>query len=181
MLDSRTEIRSPHDARHVPKGGRWETEIHDSRVSVSMQEQGATLRLFFDPDSAWTGEAPLLEVRLEPPAAGKFEPWQLMPQLPLYLQYAQASLAHKQHDVTAAIRALRQVNSTRRGLSDDFLWLVAKSYDALTAEGEPHPTKALARLHFVDKSTASRWVTAARARGYLPASEPDSLNKEVAR
>jgi hypothetical protein len=159
MDDRDTEIRSPH-ARTDP------------RVSVALHEQGATLIFFFDPATAWTGEAPLLEVRLIAPATGNFEPWALMKPLPHYLQYARASLAREQDDVVAALSALRKVNSTRRGLDDGFLRQVAHAYKALCTEGEPYPGKALADIHEVDKSTASRWISAARQRGYLPRLSP---------
>jgi hypothetical protein len=172
MLDRDTVIRDPHAATVTRSGGKRRVRVDDRRVSVAMQEQGATLTLFFEPELAWTGEAPLLELRLEPPASGKpFEPWRLVPRLPLHLQYARATLAHDHDNVTAALRALRQISSTRRGLSDDFLRLVAQAYTALVAEGEPHPIKALAEMQPVDKSTASRWVSAARERKFLPPAE----------
>jgi hypothetical protein len=168
MLDRDTIIRSPHAATVTRRGGKTHRETHDPRISVAVQERGATLTLFFDTDSAFTGEAPLLEIRLEPPASGQpFEPWRLMPRLPLYLQYARASLAHKNDDATGALRALRQITAAGRGLSDDFLRLVAESYKALVAEGEPYPVKALAEMQPVDKSTASRWIKEARARGFI--------------
>ena len=173
MLDRDTEIRHPHDSTVTRVGGRKRTRVDDPRVSVAMQEEGATLTLFFAAETAWSGDAPLLEVRLTPTAGGNFEPWRLMPNIPLHLQYARARLARKQNNVAAAMRALRQVSSTRRGLSDDFLRLVAQAYESLVAEGEPYPVKALAATHQADKSTASRWVTAARARGFLPASESE--------
>lgn len=162
-----TEVRVPHDATHIWEGGRVKTRIDDPRGSVRIEEDSATLLVFFEPEGIWTGKAPLLEVRLLPTAAGTFEPWRLMPRLPQYLQYARATLARD--DTTAAIRALRETNSTRRGLNDDFLKLVAQDYIALAAEGEPYPVKTIAENQPVDKSTASRWITAARARGFLPA------------
>ena len=167
MLDAKTEIRIPHDATKTRKNGRTETRIDDPRVSVTMHEQSAAITLFFDRDRALAGDAPLLEVRLSPAASGTFEPWKLMPQLPLYLRYARASLAGRDADVMAALRALRQVTSTRRGLSDDFLLLVAVAYDSLVAEKEPYPVKALAEMQQVTISAASRWIKAARQRGYL--------------
>jgi hypothetical protein len=160
-------VLSPHDATPIRKDGKTDWQIDDDRVSVTMQEESAALTLFFDPATAWGGEAPLLEVRLTPTAGGNFEPWRLLPRLPLHLQYARATLAHKRENVVAALRALQQVNTTRRGLSDDFLRLVAELYRALVAEGEQHPGKALAEMQHVDKSTASRWITAARRRGML--------------
>jgi hypothetical protein len=59
------------------------------------------------------------------------------------------------------MRALRRAGATRRGLSDEFYRLVA---DAIS--GKEHPVKVLAEMQQVDKSTASRWVSAARARGF---------------
>lgn len=132
-----------------------------------MHEQSAVITLFFHPESALAGDAPLLEVRLSPTAGDTFEPWKLMPQLPLYLRYARASLAGQHGDVMSALRALRQVTSTRRGLSDDFLRLVATAHDSLTAEGEPYPVKTLAEMQHVTISAASRWISAARQRGFL--------------
>jgi hypothetical protein len=167
MLDRDTVIRSPHDVTVTRKGGRTERQVHDPRVSVAIQEEGATLTLFFDADTAWSGDAPLLEIGLSPTASGEFEPWRLLPNLPLHLQYARASLARQHGDVDAALRALRKVSSTRRGLSDDFLRIVAQIYESLVTEGERYPVKALAKAQHVDVSTASRWVTAARDRGLL--------------
>lgn len=164
MLDGETEVRVPHAATKTRKG----TTIDDPRTSVAMHEQCATITLFFDPEKALAGTAPLLEVRLSPAAGGTFEPWKLMPQVPLYLRYARASLTHQDGDAMAALRALRQVTSTRRGLSDDFLRLVAQTYESLVAEGEPSPVKTLAELQQVTISATSRWISAARARGFLP-------------
>ncbi len=51
---------------------------------------------------------------------------------------------------------------------DDFLRLVAAEYRTLIGEGEKHPIKTLAERHRVDISAASRWVTKARDRRYIP-------------
>jgi hypothetical protein len=167
MLDRETVVNIPHDATVTRKGGRKQVQVDDPRVSVAMQEEGATLTLFFDADTALSGDAPLLEIRLSPAANGTFEPLRLLPNLPLHLQYARATLAHEYGDVHAALNALRQVSSTRRGLSDDFLRIVAQIYESLVTEGERYPVKALAKAQHVDVSTASRWITAARGRSLL--------------
>lgn len=170
MLDRDTVIRSPHKVVVKRQDGRTQRRVLDARVSVAMQEEGATLTLFFDPDADST-DAAVLEVRLSPPADGEFQPWRLLPNLPLHLQYARASLAWRKDDAGAALRALRQVSTTRRGLSDDFLKVVASLYESLKVEGEQYPIRALAAAQHVDKSTASRWVSAARRRGLLPEEE----------
>jgi hypothetical protein len=171
MRDRDTVILDPHDVTVSRHGGRTKRDFRDRRVSVAMQEDGATLTLFFDPDRARSGDARLLEVRVTPTAGGNFEPWRLLPQLPHHVQYARASLAHRPEDVVAALRALRQLGKTRRGLSDDYLRFIAEQYESLVAEGEPYPIKALAELHRADKSTVSRWVSAARRRGLLGSKE----------
>jgi hypothetical protein len=167
MLHRDTEIHHPHDEVVTRKDGVTERVTRDPRVSVSMQEEGATVTLFLDPDRAWAGDAALLEVRLTPTKSGDFQPWLFMKTLPFHLQYARATLAREHGDAHAALHALRQLSSTRRGHSDDFLRIVAQLHSQLIKEGEPHPIKALAKTQDVDVSTASRWVTAARQRGLL--------------
>ena len=71
-------------------------------------------------------------------------------------------------DLRAAAETLRHIGRPGRGLSDDFFRLVAAHYTALVAEGEKYPVKALGEAHHGTISTASRWVTEARRRGYLP-------------
>src|SRR4051794_25326867 len=165
MLDLR-------NSSQLATGGPMRTEIEwtrndPQRVSATLREDSATLTLVFDIDNAWMGDARLLEVRLSPTAADTFEPWQLMPQLPLHLQYARAAMAREKGNADAAMRALRKVGSTRRGHDDEYLGLVAQIYTGLVAEGEPHPIKTLAKMQHAHISTASRWVKAARARGLL--------------
>ena len=158
MLHRDTHVRSPHSNG-------------DRRLSVAMKEDGATLTLFFPLETGWSGESELFEVRLEPDNGTPFEPWRLMPRLPLYVQYARATLADRRDDMAAALRALREAGTTRRGLGDDFYGLVAQSYGALVAEGERHPVKALAEMQPVDISTASRWIKEAKRRGLIEEKE----------
>src|SRR5215207_4266820 len=110
MLDRDTVISIPHDVTVTrTKHGRTRRKVHDPRVSVAMQEEGATLTLFFEPDTALSGDAPLLEIRLTPAAGGEFEPWRLLPNLPLHLRYARARPAWKRGEASAALQALGQV------------------------------------------------------------------------
>jgi hypothetical protein len=171
MDDRDTVIRSPHEAVVTRERGRTIRRVVDPRVSVSMQEEGATLTVFFDPTTALSGDAPVQEIRLTPTAAGEFEPWQLLPRLPQHLRYARASLGRRPDVASAALNALRQMGRTRRGTSDDWLRLIAQDYASLVAEGERYPIKALAAMRHADKSTASRWVAKARERGLIPAEE----------
>jgi DNA-binding MarR family transcriptional regulator len=60
------------------------------------------------------------------------------------------------------MRELRRAGATRRGLSDEFYRLAA---DAIS--GKEHPVKALAEMQQVDISTASRWLSSARTRGFI--------------
>jgi hypothetical protein len=173
MRDAETVIRHPHSSTVTQVKGKKVVEVHDDRLSVAITEGGATLTLFFPAETGWAGEDAPLEIRLAPSGKGKesFEPWRLMPKLPLYLAYARASLAHRDGDIRSALKALREAGTSRRGLSDDFYSQTAESYKAIVAEGEKYPIKALAEEHFVDISTASRWIKEARRRGYLPGNE----------
>jgi hypothetical protein len=158
LLDADTVVRIPHSDT-------------DPRVSIEMQEEDATLALFFDPGRALAGDAPVVEVRITPTEGGEFRPWTLIPKLPLHLQYARATLAFRGGDAGAALRALAEVDKTRRGTSAIKLRIVAHVYSSLVSEGEPYPNKALAAALHADESTASRWVKAARERGFLPKDE----------
>ena len=145
----------------------------DKPVTVAMQEQGATLTLTFAHDSGevWLGETALLEVRLTPAVDGTFEPWRLVPNLPLHTKYARAALARDKDSIRAALSALQKENAPRRGLDDGFLRLIGDLYRSLVREGEPYPVTAIANAQHAHKSTASRWVSAARSRGYLEGDE----------
>jgi transposase len=63
--------------------------------------------------------------------------------------------------------ALREMGATKRGLGDYVYRVVAESYKAIVLEGEQHPVKALAEMHIVDISTASRWISEAKRRGLI--------------
>jgi hypothetical protein len=157
-LDRYTEVRHP-------------ASDNDGRISVAVQDQGATLTLFFPAETGLSGEADPVEVRITPPASGKFEPWRLLPQMPLYAAHARALLAYDTRGRWAALLALQEANAPGRGLSDGFLRMVAEAYRALVAEGERYPVKAMAASQHRDKSTVSRWISAARQRGFLEAKE----------
>jgi hypothetical protein len=169
MFDRDTVITSPHDATVTFEGAKKHVEVHDPRTSVAMIEGGVKLTLFFVGEDAFLGEADPVEIRLEPrPGSEPFDPWRLMPKLPLYVSYAKASLAHRQDDIQRTLLALRTLGTSRRGLGDQFYRTVAEMYQSLVSAGERHPVKALADLQPVDISTASRWVKEARKRGYVP-------------
>jgi hypothetical protein len=167
VVADETVLRQPHDAHSERIDGRKVTTVNDPRTSITIQEEGSEISLFFDPDRAFAGDATLLEVRLTPAPDGTFEPWRLLPNLPLHTQYARAVLANSRQDIVGALSALRQSNAPRRGLSNDFLRTVARLHESLVSEGERYPVKAIARSQRVDISTASRWVAAARKRGFL--------------
>jgi hypothetical protein len=142
----------------------------DPRVSIRILDEGVALTLFFAPAAtpAIAAEGPVVEARIE---SGNDEPlkaWRLLPRFPLSQQYARAAVAWRDDDVRAALEALRKAGPTRRGLPDDFYRAVATIYGALVDEGEQHPIKRLAEGQSVDISTASRWVSGARDRNYIP-------------
>jgi hypothetical protein len=172
MRDRDTVITSPHDVTVTwdEEKGEKHVEVHDSRTSVAMIEGGVKLTLFFPDESGLSGDADPVEIRLEPHNKRQlFDPWRLMPGLPLYVSYARAAMAWRWGDAGRALTALRELGATRRGHKDDFYRAVAELHTALVDQGEPHPVKALAAMQPVDISTASRWVKEARQRGYLKA------------
>jgi hypothetical protein len=167
MRDRDTVIRFPHASTVSRKGGKKHVEVHDPRCSVAMLEGGVKLTLFFPEESGLSGDAEPVEIRLEPHDSQPFDPWRLMPKLPLYVSYARASIAWRFDDAGRALRALREIGTTRRGHDDGFYKAVGELHAALVDHGEPHPVKALAEMQPVDISTASRWISEARRRGYL--------------
>ena len=149
---------------YAPRSNPDATE--DERVCVSMRTQGLKLQLYFADLSA---EGPVLELQLLP-NEDELEPKvlrRLIPTASLYTQYARAAVRFDRDDVRGAIQALRQVGRPGRGLSDEFYRVVAHNYDALVAESEPHPVKALGLMHNVSLSAASRWLKEARRRGLI--------------
>ena len=156
MLDADTTVYGP--------GAR---DPDDKRVAVSMKDRGLELLLFFDDLS---GEGPVREVRLLPDDK-ELTPTALrsfMPRSALYVQYARASITFEDSDtLREMLLSLREVGATRRGLPTEFYRVVARSYDSLMQEGEQHPVKALAAMHHVTISAASRWIKEARRRGYI--------------
>jgi transposase-like protein len=62
----------------------------------------------------------------------------------------------------------------RRELTDDFLERIAKQFKTWSDDGGRAVTE-IANAHGVNRSTASRWVQAARDGGYLPPLETESL------
>src|SRR5204863_6727941 len=90
--------------------------------------------------------------------------------LPLYIQYARAGLAFEEGQIDRSLEILEEVGRTRRGLPGPFLKIIADEYNTRVKAGDPAPTTAIAEAHDVHKSTASRWITQARRRGWVPAS-----------
>lgn len=60
------------------------------------------------------------------------------------------------------MRELRDLGGPARGFPDEFYRLAA-----YLVRGKEHPGNALAEMLEVDKSTASRWLGKAEAKGFL--------------
>lgn len=75
-------------------------------------------------------------------------------------------------DVDAFVEQFRGARKARQGtpLTDDQLRNVAELYRAAAARGLP-PVKTITKAEHVSRATASRWVAAARERGFLERSE----------
>lgn len=56
----------------------------------------------------------------------------------------------------------------RGGHGDAHYKLIAKLYQRLVEEGEPHPIKSIATRYGANRNTVSGWIQRARRHGYLP-------------
>ena len=142
--------------------------------SVVIRERGLELELLFE---SRRGDAPLLELRVMPDEAKELEPEkvrEVVPPIGLYLAAARASLEWNFSEARAVAEALRKVGRPGRGHSDDFFRYLAIEYKALVEGSEKHPVKTISKHHNVGISAASRWLTEARRRGYLPPKEAKS-------
>ncbi len=139
-----------------------------------LTEHGCELHLHF---ASTKGDAPLVGVELKPAKGTRLDPVfarYYLPRLDLFLAPARAALDWDFGKVREAGEKLRGGNRPGRGLSPEWLQYIAAEYQALVDEGEKHPIKALAaRYQPVHPSAVSRWVKAARNRGYLPPKKAD--------
>ncbi len=161
--------------RVYPRG--LEDDFPNGPATAVVTHRGCRLIIRFAPEDFW-GKGDVQELCLLPDTA-KLRPKvlrQFAPQAELYLAYARAAMRiFEQEDVVenrwerfrGAADALRQISGPGRGLSDEFYRVVAANHRALVTEGEPHPVKAVAEIHHVTVSAASRWLTEARRRGLL--------------
>jgi hypothetical protein len=144
---------------------------HDPRIEVTIPDDTYPwpLVLYFESladDSALVGlklgtdEQPFREV-------GFADIQRLASNLALYVHYAHAWFAADRGEVRRSLDLLSEVGRTRRGLPGRFLKTIANEYNARVAAGDPAPITAIAEAHGKAKSTASRWVSAARARGWV--------------
>ena len=70
-----------------------------------------------------------------------------------------------------AAQRLKLERPSSRRLDDSFFQQVADAYQAAVANGLP-PAKTLAAESDTPAGTVNRWIAGARARGFLPPSEP---------
>jgi hypothetical protein len=160
-------------------------EFPDGPPTAVVSHQGIKLVLRFAPGDL-AGEGALQELRVLPDTS-QLEPRALRrfaPQAELYLSFARAAMrilgspeSEPWESFRAAAQPLREIAGPGRRLSDEFYRQIARTYEALTDEGEPHPVKALSEIHSVTISAASRWVSGARDRGFLP---PKNKEKDEA-
>jgi hypothetical protein len=131
-----------------------------------MKDEGVEIRLFFQDLS---GAGDILEVQVLPdtdpvsPQAMQ----RIGTRFSLYAQYARAAMQWDRDNVRTTLATLRAFGKTSRGLPHDHYVQVAQVYNALIAEGAPHPVKALGEALYTDISNASRWKKEAVRRGLL--------------
>ena len=83
-----------------------------------------------------------------------------------YVEYARACVAFRAPPNPPSTTPGSRPRRRRRALTDDFLQRIAEQYQAWSDDGRA--VSELAEAHGVNRSTASRWVQAARDRGFLP-------------
>jgi hypothetical protein len=156
-----------------------EDEFPNGPPTVVITHRGVRLVLRFAPGDI-TAEGDVQELRLLPDTE-TLKPKvlrQFAPNADVYLAFARAAMRKPDPEAGTpearyqkfadAAAALRQIAGPGRGLTDEFYRTIATNFEALVAEGEPHPVKALGENNHVTISAASRWVKEARRRGYLP-------------
>ena len=87
-----------------------------------------------------------------------------------FFRYRRLALAALEADdavLTSTRRALLKSGRQRREMSDDFLSRIAHEYAMWSAQGQAAAT-VIAEEHGVNRSTAWRWIQAARDKGHLP-------------
>lgn len=140
---------------------------------------GLKMVLRFAPDDL-AGEGDIQEIRLLSDTGPlDTSSLKLLPSGAMYFQAARAAMAllgtgeekktqeEKWDAWYTALESFRNAAGPGRALNDAFYRLLGKQREALIAEGEPHPVKALSLIHRVKISTASKWLTEARRRGYI--------------
>ena len=111
----------------------------------------------------------MLEIRVLPDTEA-LEPAvmrQLGPRMPLYVSYARAAIQMGLKNADAAAQSFAPSGLPGRGEGRTSIKVIADQYNALVAEGERHPVKALAEIHHVTISAASRWIKEARERDLI--------------
>jgi hypothetical protein len=156
MQDSETHIYGP---RAYSKD--------EPRPMVEIRTDGCLLQLFF---ADLSGKGPVLEQRLLPDGSDGLKPHrlrELIPRWPLFADYARAAIQFRRDDALRVAAHLHDVGGPGRGHTDEFYRLVARDYQTLLDEGERHPVKALALMHNVVISAASKWLSVARDKGLI--------------
>lgn len=161
----------------------FEGEAPNGPAIAVIRHRGVRLELRFAPGDV-RGEGEIQELRLLPDV-DELTPRVLRkfaPDAELYVQFARAAMRHwdpeedpatKQVRLRDAAEALRVLSGPGRGLTDEFYKRIGETYNALVAEGEPHPVKTLSEIHHVTISAASRWIKEARRRGKITAKGGD--------
>jgi hypothetical protein len=147
--------------------------------TVVVTHGGCRIMLRFAPGDFF-GEGPIQELRVLPETEGPLKLGALLrfaPKAETYLAYARSAMRllalegtpeSNWENFRRAGEALREISGPGRGLSREFYRMIAENYEALVDEGEPHPIKALSKIHHVSIGASSRWVSEAKRRRLIP-------------
>jgi hypothetical protein len=158
-------------------GHGFKDEFPDGPPTAVVTHQGLKLVARFAPGDL-AGKGPVQELRVLPSGA-PLESRALRrfaPKAELYLNFARSAMrilgspeGESLESYRDAAEPLRRLRAPGRRLDDNHYKGVARDYETLVAGGELHPVKAISQMHGVTIGAASRWLSGARERGFLPA------------
>lgn len=163
--------------------GGLRDEFPNGPPTTIVQHRGLALVFRFDKGDI-AGKGPVREIWLRPDTQ-PLEPGvlRLMPDTAFYVNHVRKAMAIMGSDEGTteeryeaffkSAEPFRKVAGPGRALSPAFFQLLGEQHDAVVAMGELHPVKALADIHHVKISTASKWLKEARRRGYIEEADDD--------
>jgi Helix-turn-helix domain len=159
-------------------GTPWPIRFHFLRLGDDETDEVELLNIGFDIGEVLTLPAGEVKTQLEtvPEAVDAVALQRIANNYGTYLEIARQALVLDRVGVTGALQRLRGAGRKPARLTDDFYRLIAADYEAHRQAGG-HPGRELAAKHHADPGTVSRWIKAARERGFLE-DKPERKDKK---